>query len=204
MKTIFALLSLCLSLYVHAADVRWNFVLANQQVSGETLLETTVREGLCFSLLFSSERSGARVRMYDVMCNAATAITFAKMAAESIVDASAFGDGKRSLYSTEYTGASGELSVAANRQFYLGFQVYEIIDDFDPMTGEGEGIIRGTPYYGWLQFRSEEDGSMVLQSSAIDLGGRGMIVGTGMTVPEPAGWVLMLVGVAGLSLRRKR
>jgi len=203
MKRMVVAFCLFMSICVHAADVRWNFALATQWGTGGVGVETTVRDGVCFSLFLDSQRDGGNVSIFDVTCNAATAVTFVSMAAEDLVSVSAFGNGKASLFSTEYSGSSGMMSVAQNQTFYLGFQLYELVEEMDPESGFR--LDRGDSFYGWLEFFATNSGRVELRSSAIDLGGGSMIVGGGAApIPEPSCGLLLLVGVAVLSLRRGR
>ena len=60
--------------------------------------------------------------------------------------------------------------------------------------------------YGWVQLRMEMDGTISYLHSAYDLDGGPMIVGGGAWtggIPEPSGGMLLLLGVAVLSLRRE-
>ena len=58
-------------------------------------------------------------------------------------------------------------------------------------------------YYGWAEYAVSEDGTFRILNSAIDFDGGAMIVGGG-AVPEPTSGLLLLLGVAGLALRRQR
>ena len=55
--------------------------------------------------------------------------------------------------------------------------------------------------YGWLEMGVSGEPSLL--ASAFDLYGGGMIVGGG-AIPEPSSATLLLVGLAGLGLKRKR
>ena len=184
----------------NAANVRWGFVNEYQCVSGEAILQTTVN-GVSVSLFFSTSAFGGDVKLHDVTCNLATAITWVSMAAEDIVAASAFGNGMESLFSTEYTGATGEMTVGENEPFYLAFQAYEIVFDIDPATGQ---LKRGAAYYGWVEFRAMNDGNVELLASAVDIDGDAIIVGGGSATPEPSAGVLLILGLAALALRHRR
>ena len=68
----------------------------------------------------------------------------------------------------------------------------------------------GTSYppfvYGWIELGVDKEGSVSIHSSAYDLDGGPMVVGGGAYtggIPEPSGWVLMLLGLATLGLRRR-
>lgn len=58
------------------------------------------------------------------------------------------------------------------------------------------------PFYGWLELLVEDDG-LSLVTSALTYS-PGLIVGTGdfAAIPEPSAWVLLLLGITGLALRR--
>lgn len=182
-----------------AANARWDFVDQYQCDSGDATLQTTVN-GVSVSLFFSASTFGGNVKLHDVTCNLATAITWVSMAADDIVDSSAFGDGMESLFSTEYSGASGEMNVGKNVPFFLAFQAYEIIFDIDPVTGQ---LKRGDAYYGWVELRAMSDGNVELLASAVDIDGDAMIVGGGSATPEPTSGVLLLLGISLLVLRRR-
>lgn len=56
-------------------------------------------------------------------------------------------------------------------------------------------------YYGWAEYAVSEDGTFKILNSAIDFDGGPMIVGFG-AVPEPASGLLIILGIASLTLRR--
>lgn len=58
------------------------------------------------------------------------------------------------------------------------------------------------PVYGWVSFAVGRDGSLEYSHSAWDLDGGAMIVGSG-AIPEPSSGLLLLMGFAVLSLKRK-
>ena len=86
-------------------------------------------------------------------------------------------------YYTDPTEISSYL-VAAEKDttFYLAL----IVDDAD--------------YYGWLAIDVDSGGGLHLAHSALSTE-PGIVVGA---IPEPSSWVLLLLGFAGLALRRKR
>ena len=57
--------------------------------------------------------------------------------------------------------------------------------------------------YGWVEISADEDGTLKLVGSAIDIDGGPMIVGSGSATPEPSSALLLLVGGALLALRRR-
>lgn len=200
MKYMLVILFCTFCLTAGAANVRWDFVDQYQCDDGEATLQAAVNS-VSVSLFFTASAVGGKVKLSDATCNLATRITWVSMVVDDIVDASAFGNGMSSLFSTEYFGASGEMTVGKNESFYLAFQAYELVFDIDPATGQ---LKQGDVYYGWVEFYAKHDGNVELLGSAIDTDGGGMIVGGGpLPIPEPSGGVLVLLGVAALSLRRR-
>lgn len=186
-----------------ASDVRWNFVEAEHYLAGETALQETLKpEGssnVGFSLFFTASASGKNVVLSDFTCNMATAITWAQMVADDIVYSSAFGDGIPSLFSTEYSGATGEFNTKKDESFFLAFQVFQLVENQDTFE-----MTRGDAYYGWVEFYVSKAANVEILASAVDLGGGAMIVGGGAAaIPEPSTTVLVLIGIAGLALRRR-
>ena len=198
-----AVIALTTTLCAEAANVRWDFVAASQEPPNRTRLETTVVPGVNFSLLFDAQNDGGGVRIYNATCNLATLITFTSMVVGDTVSAMNFGDDKSSLCSSVYLGATGEMSVSKNVPFYLGFQVYELVDVQDPITGLYVDIARGVDCYGWLGFVATGGSNVELLTSAIDLAGGPMVVGGGSAIPEPSGVLLVLLGLSAIALRRR-
>ena len=186
-----------------ASDVRWNFVEAEHYLAGETALQETLKpEGSSnveFSLFFTASASGKNVVLSDFTCNLATAITWVQMVAEDIVYSSAFGDGIPSLFSTEYSGATGEFNTKKDESFFLAFQVFQLVENQDTFE-----MTRGNAYYGWVEFYVSNAANVEILASAVDLGGGAMIVGGGAAIPEPSSSLLVLVGLAGLALCRRK
>ena len=60
-----------------------------------------------------------------------------------------------------------------------------------------------TPYnvYGWVEFGFDNPEGLIVVNGALDMDGGPMIVGSG-AIPEPSSGLLLLLGVAGLALRR--
>ena len=82
---------------------------------------------------------------------------------------------------------------------YLKF----LIQDYDEVVDYINGKVPDatTYYYGWAEYVVDEDGTFKILNSAIDFDGGPMIVGA---IPEPTSGFLLLLGVAGLALRRQR
>ena len=201
MKRLMLFVVLFVNVAVSASEVKWNFVNAKHYPAGETGLEETLKsDGMSwvgFSLFFTASTSGKNVALSDFTCNLATAITWVSMSAEDIVCSSAFGNGIPSLFSTEYSGATGEFHAKAGNPFYLAFQVFELVEDIG-------GISRGEAYYGWVEFCVSDTAEVMLLASAVDLGGGAMLVGGGSAAtPKPSAGMLLLIGFAVLPLRRR-
>ena len=86
------------------------------------------------------------------------------------------------------------LSGSAPCDYYLAF-VVESVDDYANGTSDPRYA------YGWAHVGVNEDLTLSLIGSAIDLDGNPIAVGA---IPEPSCGLLLLVGIAALSLRRKR
>ena len=56
-------------------------------------------------------------------------------------------------------------------------------------------------YYGWMELYLSSDNVLTIRNSAVDINGNSIIVGA---IPEPSSALLLLVGCAGLALRRRR
>ena len=78
--------------------------------------------------------------------------------------------------------------------FYLMFAVGSLND-------HNAGIPNPNCLYGWAQLKVDGNGELGLIRSAIGLDGQAMIVGA---IPEPSSALLLLLGCAGLALRRRR
>ena len=203
MRRAILLVSLLTCIVVDAANMRWNFVEITYNSPEESGLETKLQAGsgnwIGFSLFFSATQSGGNVKFSDFNCNVATAITWMLMESGDIAGPSSFGDEKPSLFSSEYSGATGELLVKKDSSFYLSFQVFEFVEDEAILE-----IVRGDAYYGWVEFHVSDVAEVALLASAIDLGGDSVVVGGGLApIPEPSAGVLLLLGLSALALRRR-
>jgi len=91
----------------------------------------------------------------------------------------------------EKTGHDGGIAIADPSDFYLGF-----------MTPESK-TADGVPRYGWYHLSIADDLSdITLLDSGVGLYGESVCVGIG-AIPEPSCALLLLLGVAGLALKRK-
>ena len=82
------------------------------------------------------------------------------------------------------------IPIDPQESIYLAFSTIAYDDQSNPY-----------PVYGWVEISASGDAPTVL-SSAWDTDGGPMIVGAG-AVPEPTSGLLLLLGIAGLALRRK-
>ena len=76
----------------------------------------------------------------------------------------------------------------------MAFKVSEVL------TGD-EGYEEGMSWYGWVHVSVDENLQMTLLDEGINLYGGAVTVG--MSIPEPSGGILFLLGAATLGLRRK-
>ena len=107
-------------------------------------------------------------------------------AGDVVNDGYLFSDTARFVFDVYYTNPSEirGFSVAAMKEstFYLAL----IVDDAD--------------YYGWLAIDVDSSGGLHLAHSALSTE-PGIVVGA---IPEPSSAVLLLLGIAGLALRRRK
>ena len=107
-------------------------------------------------------------------------------AGDVVNDGYLFSDTARFVFDVYYTNPLEirGFSVAAMKEstFYLAL----IVDDAD--------------YYGWLAIDVDSGGGLHLAHSALSTE-PGIVVGA---IPEPSSWALLLLGFAGLALRRRK
>lgn len=118
-----------------------------------------------------------------------------------VVEATSFSTGPylyESHVGTYDISSDYSFKVAFDEIFYLGIAN-------DAWIGENS---QDAEVYGWVALAAEptSDGlffqSLRVIGSAFDADGGGMIVGAG-AVPEPSSTILLLLGIAGIALRRK-
>jgi len=84
----------------------------------------------------------------------------------------------------------GGLLVEDATDFYLAFE--------SPASGSIDGIAR----YGWMHLLVDDEYEMRMLGSGIGMVGENVLVGNGQ-IPEPSTALLLLIGCAGLCLRRQ-
>lgn len=105
------------------------------------------------------------------------------------------GVGSRNELFWDFYGDSGQtlvgktITIDKDKTFYLGIVLVDVTYD--------EG-----PRYGWVEFGLDGD-KIIPVASALDLDGSSIYVGSG-AIPEPRSAMLLLLGLAGVSLKRKR
>ena len=78
--------------------------------------------------------------------------------------------------------------------FYMAFKISEVLlEDYE--------YVEGMSWYGWAHVSIDENLTMTLLDSGINLTGGGVVVGA---IPEPSSALLLLIGVGLLAARRKR
>lgn len=96
---------------------------------------------------------------------------------------------------------NGSASVQKDSPFYLAVKAEGF--DWDTLFADDAYVLTGDARYGWVELAVDASGDLKVMSSAWDLDGGAMYVGGG-AVPEPSSVLLMLLGLTGLSLRRKK
>ena len=89
---------------------------------------------------------------------------------------------------------SGGTVVENPNDFYMAFKISEVLlEDYE--------YVEGMSWYGWAHVSIDENLTMTLLDSGINLTGGGVVVGA---IPEPSSALLLLIGVGLLAARRKR
>ena len=100
-------------------------------------------------------------------------------------------------------GTASEESITANVGLsnYLKF----VLQDGEQCFEYQDGTRAAMPdcFYGWVEYRIDDKGNLEILASAIDIDGDPVIVGGG-AIPEPSAGMLLLIGLSGIALCRRR
>ena len=97
------------------------------------------------------------------------------------------------VYSSDDLSAGGT-AVENSGDFYMAFKASEVI------FVSGVGYEEGESWYGWVHVSVDDELNMTLLGEGINLYGGPVVVGA---IPEPSAGMLLLLGLAGLALRRR-
>lgn len=212
MKSIFSILSIIFITNAFAANVQWNIIKSDSGNNAAEVYTTCSGFDVCFNLnikkfgddtyIWTSENTLRRGALAPIEYWNSGAWLEAYVG--DLVDASTiFGHHDYWFYEMaksqpEY--AYGEPKIIEfDKSYYVMFAIEDMEDAWAyrlKETTEPPQL-----YYGWAEYAVSEDGTFKILNSAIDFDGGGMIVGSG-AVPEPTSGLLLLLGIAGLVLRR--
>ena len=89
---------------------------------------------------------------------------------------------------TQTSPDSYTVSIGKMQSIYLGY------------AAQDRHINPNEQYYGWMELYLSSDNVLSIRNSAIDISGDSIVVGA---IPEPSSAMLLLLGIAGLALRRR-
>lgn len=90
---------------------------------------------------------------------------------------------------TQTVPDSYTISIGKMESIYLGY------------AAQDRCIDPNMQYYGWMELYLSSDNVLSIRNSAVDINGSSIIVGA---IPEPSSALLLLLGCAGLALKRRK
>lgn len=198
-----------MSLELYSASVEWNtmrtysWTIWGDDVTWELSFDQSSKlDSLCeFTLSPSGNGSLWRMVADSALSGCWTGMRVERMDAGSVVSKGTIG---RNGFFYETHAGGGDLEMRSDYDIYAseGEPIYLGIAVDSEVCMLEDGSFYSSPVYGWAGLMVA-DGEVHVLGSAFDLDGGGMIVGGG-AIPEPSSATLLLVGLAGLCLKRKR
>ena len=195
MKQILLLLVLTISIFSFGSEVEWNsFILVD--TGYPTIGYAGISAYTDTSLSLSTTKAGNQLTIRESGFTSLISFATWSLAFEDeFIDESFFNDTTRIFYNGDGHGTHNPISANYNADsFYLAFKT---------IVWEDEMFIapKGTDF-GWVQL-GVKNGEIEILSSAMNLSGAPILTGAG-AIPEPTSGLLLLLGVAGLALRRRK